>query len=110
MKGQKATYNRRLKTLMYIIGVSFLKSGSQFTRFYYEAKERYQKTHPEWTKAHVHLAAMRRMNKIFLCCLWHVWRESLGLPIRQPYAVEYLGHTTVIDPWEVVKEEKVKTA
>lgn len=98
VKGQKSTYNRRLKSLMYVIGTSILKARGAASKYYYTAKEYYQEKHPEWTPAHVHNAAMRKMSKIILACLWQVWRESMGLPVRDLYVVEKLGHENVIRP------------
>jgi len=103
IKGQKATYNRRLKALMYVIGTSILKARGPVSRFYYSAKEYYQAQRPDWTPQHVHLAAMRKMSKIVLACLWQVWREELGLPTRELY-VEKLGHKNVVRPEDLVEE------
>lgn len=50
---------------------------------------------------HLHAMALREMMKDFLVCLWIVWRQELGLPVTQPYKVEYLGHKA-IDPWEMI--------
>ena len=51
-------------------------------------------------EGHVHQMALRRMIKLFLCHLWAVWRGNLGLPVRDPYPIEYLGHTRVLLPEE----------
>jgi hypothetical protein len=98
--GEKAHYNRRLKATMYLVGTSFLRSQSKFAQIYYTEKERQQRLHPELKPIVIHYRAMRKMNKIFLACLWLIWREALGLPTRKPYVHEYLGHTTLYDPWE----------
>lgn len=57
-----------------------------------------KKEEPEgvYWQGHVHMMAMRRMIQLFSDHLWVVWREALGLPIRTPYPIEYLGHTDVI--------------
>lgn len=57
----------------------------------------------EWTLGRIHNMAMRYSAKLFLSHLWHVWREIEGLPTVGPYALEYLKHTTYIDPWEMVE-------
>lgn len=54
---------------------------------------------------HVHLAAMRKLSKIVLACLWEVWREELGLPTRGLYVVEKLGHKNVVRPEDLVGQE-----
>ena len=94
-KGQKATFNRRLKTAIYLVGSSFLKSGGRFSDVYYEAKRHYEQTHPEWTDGHRHNAAMRKMGKVYLACLWLAWRQAEGLPVRDPYIIGRNGHVTV---------------
>lgn len=62
-----------------------------------------------WTDLHVENAARRHMVKIFLACLYKVWREAEGLPVRQPIILERpdldptgVLHTTEHDPWEFV--------
>lgn len=57
---------------------------------------------------HLDMLAMRKMIKLFLACLWLVWRESEGLPVSSPYAIGELGHTHFIDPWEMVDKAKRK--
>jgi len=51
---------------------------------------------------HLDAMAVRKMIKLFLSCLWLVWREAESLPTRSPYAIEKKGHSTVISPWEMV--------
>jgi len=53
-------------------------------------------------RGHVVNMAKRRTIRLWSDCLWIVWREALGLPTRAPWALEYGGHTTLIDPWEMV--------
>lgn len=43
------------------------------------------------TDAHRHNAAIRKMMKQFLIDLYVEWRMIEGLPVREPYAEEYLG-------------------
>ncbi|GAJ19172.1 unnamed protein product [marine sediment metagenome] len=50
---------------------------------------------------HLDAMAVRKMIKLFLACLWLVWREAEGLPTRSPYAIEKQGHSSVISPWEM---------
>lgn len=51
--------------------------------------------HGPWGKSdkHRHIAAMRYMVKMLIIDLWVRWREYEELPIRRPYAEEYLGRT-----------------
>lgn len=65
------------------------------------------------SQMHVHRMAFRKMIKLFLSHLWEVWRTKEGLPVRPPYVFEHKGHTTLIDPWEMVdrpeKKSRVRT-
>jgi len=51
---------------------------------------------------HLDAMAVRKMIKLFLACLWLVWREAEGLPVTKPYAIDQLGHNSLIQPWEMV--------
>ncbi len=98
-KGEKATFNRRLKTAVYLAGSSFLKCQGKFSDIYYSGKSHYEQTHPDWTDGHRHNAAMRKMGKIFIACLWLAWREAEGLPVRDPWILEHdKTHTTHYRP------------
>lgn len=98
-RGEKLHYNPRLKVTLHLVAEQFLKQNSPYRRIYDEAKAYYQRNR-DWTPGHVHMAARRRMIKVFLCHLWLKWREAEGLPTRVPYAHEYLGHTTYYAPEE----------
>lgn len=52
-------------------------------------------------RGHVVNMAKRRTIRLWLDCLYLVWRQALGLPVRSPYIVEYGGHH-LINPWEMV--------
>ena len=53
-------------------------------------------------RGHVVNMAKRRTIRLWSDCLWIVWREALKLPTRVPWVLEYGGHTTLINPWEMV--------
>ncbi len=98
IKGEKLHYNKRLKTSLYLVATSFLRSGSPYRTIYDNNKTRYQETKSDWTKAHIHNASNRKMIKLFLSHLWERWRILEDLPIRRAYVLEQLGHTTVYTP------------
>jgi hypothetical protein len=104
-KGEKLHYNRSLKPVCYLIALSFLKSKSPYSSIYYEAKEYYSNNKTEWTKLHIHYAAMRKMIKVFLSHVWQVWRELEGLSTSPPYIIGRENHTHYLRPedfgWEV---------
>lgn len=100
-KGERLHYNARLKTTCYLVGSSFLKSGSPYRKVYDDSREYYEANRPDWTKAHQHNAAMRRMIKLWLSHLWLEWRKVEGLDTRQPFVQERLGHGHIIAPQEM---------
>jgi len=92
-KGEKLQYNPRLKTTLYLVGESFLKSRSPYRNIYDHWKEVYEQREPESSKMRIHRRAMRKMIKRWLADLWYVWRTIEGLPTTKPYAHAILGHT-----------------
>ena len=106
VKGERLHYNVRLKTVVYLVATSFLKGGSPYRVVYDQARAHYEVRRPYWTKAHQHMAAMRKMSKLFLSHLWQTWREAEGLSTRPPYALEYLEHSTFSDPWTFTDAKK----
>jgi hypothetical protein len=102
VKGETAHFNRKLKTVMWKIGTSFLKSKSPYNRLYYEAKEYYATAHPDWTPIHIHRCSMRKMNKIFLQHLWVKWREAEGLEVSKPWVLEHGGHVHYISAEDIL--------
>ena len=100
--GYCSPFNKRLRTKMLgVLGSSFIKSKSPYTKFYYDYKERLKheermiegkdKVWSETSDLHRHHAAIRYMMKAFIRDLYYAWRESEGLPTRCPYEEEYLG-------------------
>ncbi len=137
--GGTLEWNSQLRSMCWRLAGSLLKAQGIFYEYYLREKERYYERYraegkqvvkaselPQArgkrvesdgviTEGHIHNQALRKMVKLFLACLWHVWREAEGLPTRVPYAHEKQGHTTIIDPWEMVdkpakKQRKVSAA
>lgn len=100
VKGEKLHYNARLKTTCYIVASSMLRSNSPYRSIYDSSRVYYEANRPDWTKAHQHLASMRRMVKVFLAHLWEHWRLMEGLPVREPYVISKLGHTGIISRFD----------
>lgn len=98
--GVKLNYNSRLKTTLYLVAGSFLKCGSPYRAIYDSSRAYYEANRPEWTKAHQHQAALRKMIKIFLSHLYVRWRTLEGLPVRAPYVHDKLGHTSEFEAVE----------
>jgi hypothetical protein len=114
VKGDRPTpgfilpYNKKLRVvLMGILAPAFIKAKSEYAlTYYYPMKARLeQETNPidsvgtkddgkpwcEVSKGHRDMAAKRYMIKNFLKDLYVAWRTIEGLPVRVPYAEEYLG-------------------
>ena len=106
--GEKCPFNKRLKSIVYLIGDQFIKQQTPiYVDMYYKFKAEYRKAHPEkivtdghtkYNDGHLHAMAMRKMEKIFLQHVWVIWRESEGLPVTLPYAQAILGHEHYIKP------------
>lgn len=96
--GKKSEWSTKGKTLGYHIGENFIKVQNKYTENYYDSKKKYERTRPEWTKAHRHNAAKNDMVKLFLSHMWQVAREIDGKPITEPYVGSMEGHT-VIPPY-----------
>ena len=123
--GQKLEYNSQLRVMCFRLAVSLLRAQGCFAEYYGREKAKLATRYENQgilivptlelpkvngkvvevagtiASGHVHMQAQRKMIKLFLGCLWLVWREAEGLPTRPPYAIEQLGHTHLISPWEM---------
>lgn len=79
--------------LLGTLAVIFLRCDSPYKKVYDQYKHRLQ-TDPrkeDWTKGHIHRAALRYMIKIFILDLYKEWRAVEGLEIALPYHEAKLG-------------------
>lgn len=112
--GERVGFNPKLKTHLFKVAKQMLQAKNPtYEPVYRQAREEYAtrkdilKAHEERAaksksksvkkslagyKAHIHFMSMRKMVKLFLSHLWEAWRKLEGLPVRDPYAVEKLGH------------------
>jgi hypothetical protein len=99
-RGQKRPYNAIAKSQLYLIIGNVLKAYPRtpnlYGEFYYLSRKKFERKHPEWTDMHRHLASVLRTARLFLSHLWEVCRRTQGLPVREPYPIEYGNHTTKI--------------
>jgi hypothetical protein len=105
--GEKSHFNRRLKSIVWLIGEQFVRQQTHpYVDIYYEEKERQREMYPEKIKVdgkwkyndgHIHNRAKRKMVKIFLQHLWVTWRELEGLPVSDPYVIGVLGHAKYVE-------------
>jgi hypothetical protein len=101
-RGENAAYDREAKKLCYLIGISFVRQGDAYKRYYTEQRDRLDVAKPDWIPRRRHLTALRMTEKLFLAHLWLVWRESLGLPITAPYADARDDAAPTPRPWAMV--------
>lgn len=108
---QDKKYNRKMKVTFYKAGFNFVKLGdrSPYGSLYKEFREEYEKKWPDKSKLNKHLAALRKVVKLFASHVWAVWWEIMEgkEPPTMPYPfVHQTGHRDYYDPWEFT--EKVK--
>lgn len=121
-RGEKAPWSWRLKTHMWKVVKQLLQAGNPFYRGYYDQYKAYEvgkcehgglrivpsaslptkggkKYEPEGviSVGHVDNRAKRKVAKLLLAHVWHVWREMEGLPTGPAYAAK-LGHEVVPPP------------
>lgn len=99
-KGEKAHFNRELKTTLWLIATSFLKSKSPYRAVYDSAKEKFAAADPKRTPGHCNNHALGVMVKTFMFHLYLWARTFYGLPTRPLYVTEHLGHKTVKEAFE----------
>lgn len=126
VRGQKLSYNNQLRTMCWRLASSLMRAKGKFYDYYLRQKDGYNQRYenqgckivpaaalPEKdgkryesesviSEGHVHNMALRKMIKLFLSLLWLEWREAVGLPISEPYAIGKLGHDSVIRPQDMI--------
>jgi hypothetical protein len=114
-EGKPCEYNPRLKSFCWKIGESFIKFKCFGRKLYEDFKKQTKEKHPQpievdgkkkWTKGHIHNWAKRKVVKLFIASVWEVWREMNGLPVTEPYPIEYMGHKHKILPEDWIEKEK----
>lgn len=83
--GGRNSYDAHARKTCYLIGVSMLRCGSDYRAQYDAERKRLTTERPGWTAKRSHLAALRKMEKVFLRDLWLAWRKAASLPIVRPY-------------------------
>lgn len=92
---------------MGVLAPCMIKANSQYRVYYDNMKQRLSNSElpvngnpdKKWkdeSKAHINMASLRYMEKMFLQDLYGVWRKLEGLPARKPYQEEYLGHVSTM--------------
>ncbi len=83
--GGRNSYDAHARKSCYLIGVSMLRCGSDYRAYYDAERERLATERAGWTAKRSHLAALRKMEKVFLRDLWLAWRKAANLPVVRPY-------------------------
>jgi hypothetical protein len=83
--GGRRAYDAHARKSCYLIGVSLLRCGSEYREHYDAERARLAATRPGWIPKRCHLAALRKMEKMFLRDLWIAWRRAENLPVVSPY-------------------------
>ena len=85
LAGGRTTYDAQARKSCYLIGVSLLRTRSDYRSYYDAERERLDELRAGWTPKRCHLSALRKMEKAFLRDLWLAWRRAVNLPVVQPY-------------------------
>jgi len=101
-RGESAPYDREAKKICYLIGISFVRQGDAYRRYYQDQRARLDASKSDWIARRRHLTALRMTEKLFLAHLWLVWREQLGLPITAPYADVRDDAAPAPRPWAMI--------
>lgn len=107
-RGESPPYDREAKKLCYLIGISFVRQGDAYRRYYSEQRSRLDLAKPDWIPRRRHLTALRMTEKLFLAHLWLVWRERLGLPITAPYTETGQDGASTPRPWAMVDASQAR--
>ena len=106
-RGQKVTWNPKLRSVCRNIGKSFVMvTSSQYRPHYDRAKEFYNRKDPHLSDGHRDARARRKTVKLFLSHLFEMWHRVKGLEPPKSYAEEKLGHVHRIPPPESEETRK----
>jgi len=105
IRGQKCSFNPKMRTLAWKIADSFIKLKTPLYRGEYEAEKAKQIKRLEEgadnapkNREHADQRARRKTAKLFLQHYWIVGRTMKNLPVNKPYAHDKLGHKDYIPP------------
>lgn len=98
-RGQKVTWNPRLRSVIHNIEKSFvIYREGPYRPYYDEYREFYDLKDPHLSKGHRDARARRKTGKLFMSHLYEMWYRALGLVPPKTYAEEHLGHVHHIPP------------
>jgi hypothetical protein len=120
-RGENIDWNPKMRMLAWKISKQFVMQGERYRMIYdaeklrltaerigengelfcahlEECQAKLKRRAKPACKGHIDAMAKRKAVKMFLSHLWEKWREIEGLPVRQPYVIEKMGHTTKQEP------------
>ena len=111
-KGEKRSYDAFAKKTMYLLAMSWLKSGDRsfYGSIYRDKVAFYEVERPGWEKGRRHYSALRAAEKLFLSHLYEAWCRAIGQEPVEAYAIKMLGHDGLITPQQVLDWEMAKAA
>ena len=97
MPGCVLPYNAWLRSkLIGVMAGNILRAQGptqgHYYKFYVDIKTRLKGANKGTSDNHRHNQARRKMVKLFLLDVWREWRTFEGLPVRESYQEQYLGH------------------
>ncbi len=109
VKGEKACFSRRLKTVLFVAFTSLQKSAAVCRGKPNAPVELYDDIYRKWRKTYLqrfgengkedgypdlrqHFMAKNKLLDVFLCHVWRQWREAMGWSVASLYVHEKLGH------------------
>ncbi len=109
-RGQKITWNPRLRMVCFNIGKSFVRvTKGPYRAFYDEYKAFYNAKYPDRSAGHRDAMARRKTVKLFLSHLFEMWHRMKGLEPPKPYILEHGGHVHRIPPPESGQTTETQT-
>ncbi len=123
-KGEKISYNPKLRMFVWKISDSLLKQNKAYYRQIYDTEKEkqlnktynigdlydkygkpYEEGDTQLKKGHAHNRALRKMRKIFLDHYWHASRELNHLPAEKNYVEGVLQHNHIITWKKAISRE-----
>jgi hypothetical protein len=106
-RGEKPAYDRYARRVCYQVGCALLRSGGAYACFYRRERIRLDGGRPDWNRAHCHMAALRKTEKLLLAHLWVTWAERAGVPQCRPYACAGREQRTgYIEPYAMIERSE----
>lgn len=106
--GEKPAFDPTARKICYLLGTSFLRVGGPYAEFYRLQRVELELSERRWTDGHFHMAALRKMEKLFLADLWSAWADATGLTTRAHYSSARLHRNGTISEREMVERQPVR--